>query len=80
MVNLDSAIAQLREERSRTQKELGRLDEAISAIQKLTADHSAPAEPSRRRAPRKLSAAARRKISLAQKARWAKVKKRKATA
>ena len=80
MVNLDSAIAKLREERSRAQKELGRLDEAISALQKLAGDHSASAHTSRPRARRKLSAAARRKISLAQKARWAKVKKRKATA
>ena len=80
MVNLGSALAQLREERIRTQKELGRLDQAISALQVLTADHSAATQASKPRARRKLSAAARKRISEAQKARWAKMKKRKATA
>ena len=80
MVNLDSAIAKLREERSRTQKELGRLDQAISALKKLAGDHSASAQAYRPRGRRKLSAAARKKISMAQKARWAKMKKRKAAA
>lgn len=79
-MNLGSALAQLREERTRTQKELGRLDQAISALKKLAGDHSASAQASRPRGRRKLSAAARRKISLAQKARWAKIKKRKAAA
>jgi len=77
-VNLGNALAQLRGERNRIHKELGRLDDAISALQKLGSDHSASALTSRPRVRRKLSAAARRKISLAQKARWAKIKKRKA--
>jgi hypothetical protein len=79
-VNLDSALAQLREERNRAQKELGRLDEAISVLQKLAADHRAPARGPKARVRRKLSAAARKRISEAQKARWAKIKKRKAAA
>lgn len=74
-MNLGSTLEQLQQERSRTQKELGRLDEAISALQRLAADQSTPAGPSKPRARRKLSAAARKKISLAQKARWAKVQK-----
>lgn len=80
MVDLGSAIALLREERSRTQKELGRLEQAISVLQKLAGDHSASAQASGPRARRKLSAAARKRISLAQKARWAKIKRRKAGA
>lgn len=79
-MNLGNVLAQLREERNRTEKELSSLDEAISALGKLAADHSAPARASKPRARRKLSAAARKKISLAQKARWAKIKKRKAAA
>ena len=80
MFNFGRTLAQLREERSRAQKELGRLNEAISALKKLTGDHSAPARASKPRARRKLSAAARKKISQAQKARWAKVRKQKAAA
>lgn len=79
-MNLGSALAGLKQERSRTQKELSRLDEAISALGELTADHSAPARVSKPRARRKLSAAARKKISLAQKARWTKMRKQKAAA
>jgi hypothetical protein len=75
-VEIGNVVAQLRRERSRIQKELGRLDEAISALQGLTADHSATAQASRPRVRRKLSAAARKRISEAQKARWAKIKKR----
>ena len=77
-MNIGSVLAQLREERSRTQKELGRLDEAISALQKLAVDQPEGNHTSPVRVRRKLSAAARRKISLAQKERWAKLKKRKA--
>lgn len=79
-MKLENLLAQLKEERSRTQKELGRLDEAISALQKLTADHSMPARGSKPGGRRKLSVAARERISEAQKARWAKVKKRKTAA
>ena len=79
-MEIGNVVAQLRQERSRIQIELGRLDEAISALQTLTADHSATAQASRSRTRRKLSAAARKRISEAQKARWAKIKKRKAAA
>jgi hypothetical protein len=80
MVNLGRMLTQLREERSRTKKELYRLDGAISALERLVRDHSEPARASKPRAGRKLSAAARKKISEAQKARWAKMKKHKAAA
>ena len=77
MMNLGNALAQLREERSRIDKQLGRLDEAISALQSLAGDHSAPARASKPRARRTLSAAARKRISEAQKARWAKLRKQR---
>ncbi len=79
-MNLDQMLTQLRQERSRTQKELARLDGAISALQRLVRDHSTPARASKQRARRKLSAVARKKISQAQKARWAKMRKQKAAA
>jgi hypothetical protein len=80
MVNLSRTLTQLRQERSRTQKELSRLDGAILALEKLVVDHSTPARASKPRTRRKLSAAARKKISEAQKARWAKMKKQRAAA
>jgi hypothetical protein len=80
MVNLGQMLTQLRQERSRTHKELSRLDAAISALQGLVGDHSAPARAFKRRARRKLSAAARKKLSQAQKARWAKMRKQKTAA
>jgi hypothetical protein len=79
-VNLGRTLTQLRQERSRTQKELRRLDEAISVLGRLAGSRSASARASKPRAPRKLSAAARKKISEAQKARWAKTRKQKAAA
>jgi hypothetical protein len=51
------------------QQERDRLDAAIKALTSVAGTNS-----SRPRGRRTLSAAARRKISLAQKARWAKVK------
>ena len=74
MANLGRMLRQLRGERSRAQKELDRLDEAIAVFEKLVAPN-----PGRgaRRGPtggRKPSAATRRKMSKAQKARWAKLR------
>jgi hypothetical protein len=80
MVNLGRTLTQLRQERSRTQKELRRLDEAISVLGRLAGSGPAPARASNPRKRRKLSAAARKKISEAQKARWAKTRKQKAAA
>jgi hypothetical protein len=80
MVDLSRTLRQLQEERSRARKELGRLDEAITVLKKLAADHSAPARPPKPRSGRKLTLAVRKKISEAQKARWAKLRKRRAAA
>jgi hypothetical protein len=77
MANLGRILKQLRRERSRTQKELSRLGDAIAAIEKLVGNNPGPARARKPRARRKLSAAARKRIGRAQKARWAKLRKEK---
>lgn len=64
MGNLSVVVTQLKKERERLQKEAQRIDAALAALGSVSANGS-----SRRHS---MSAAARRKISLAQKARWAK--------
>ena len=56
-------VKQLKKEREHTQKQLQRIDEALAALGSSSNGSS-----------RTMSAAGRRKISLAQKARWAKHK------
>jgi hypothetical protein len=63
MKNMNVVVQQLKKEREHAQKQLHRIDEALAALGSVSNGVS-----------RTLSAAARRKISLAQKARWAKVK------
>src|SRR5205807_9833601 len=76
MANLRRVLKHLRGERSRTQKELSRFDDAIAAFEKLVGNKPGPGRP--RTARRTISAAARRRISQAQNARWAKVRREKA--
>jgi hypothetical protein len=71
MPNLENALQQLREERSRTQLVVGKLDQAISMIESL--DGSGVSRKSTR-ATHVVSAASRRKMAQAQRARWARVK------
>ena len=73
MADLTKALRQLREERNRTQNHLKRLDEAIVVLGKVVSG-SGRGQKNGRHAPRKLSAAARKRIADAQKARWAKWK------
>jgi hypothetical protein len=73
MADLTKALRQLREERSRTQKQLKRLDEAIVVLGKVVSG-SGGGQGNGRHGPRKLSVAARRRIAEAQKKRWAKWK------
>lgn len=80
MANLRQMLKQLRGERSRTRKELGRLDEAIAVFEKLVGANPGQGGRRRPKARRKLSAAARRKIAKAQKARWAKLRQQKMAA
>ena len=65
MANLSGVVQQLKKAHSEAQGEVQRLGAALAALGSLTGGG-----PTGKR--RTLSAAARRKISLAQKARWAK--------
>jgi len=76
MRNVRQVLKQLRGERNRTQKELSRFDDAIAAFEKLVGNNPGPGRP--RKPRRTLSAGARKKISQAQKARWAKLRREKA--
>ena len=79
MVNLQKLFKQLKRERKRAQKELEHLDDAISAFGKVVGKvgrtAAAETEKTVRRVRRRMSAAARKRISQAQKMRWAKVKR-----
>jgi|HubBroStandDraft_3_1064219.scaffolds.fasta_scaffold28658_2 hypothetical protein len=66
MGNLSIVVQRLRKERERVQEEAQRIDAALAALGSVTSNGS-----SRRHS---MSAGARRKISLAQKARWARQK------
>ena len=72
MANLENALQQLRNERKQAQLHVERLDQAISVIESLngsgTSRHPNPPK-------RIISAASRRKMALAQKARWVKARK-----
>ena len=77
-VEIAEIMKTLRTERAHTLKELAKLDKVISALRELSSTNSAPTQNGKRRT---LSAAARRKIGKAQKARWAKLRaERKAKA
>jgi hypothetical protein len=65
MENLSGVVQQLKKAHARAEEEVKRLGAALAALGSVTGRTPA-------RKQRTLSAAARRKISLAQKARWAK--------
>jgi hypothetical protein len=77
-MELKSTIQQLKNEHGRVEKTLANLDHAISVLEGLAGGThvSAPAAAHTGKRP-PLSAAARKKISLAQKARWAKTNQQK---
>jgi hypothetical protein len=72
MSNLENALKELREKRSKAQIEIEKLDQIISGIESLNSTGALhkPSQPSR-----VISAASRRKMALAQKARWANLRK-----
>lgn len=77
MSNLENALRELREKRSQAQIEIDKLDQIISGIESLngTGESRKATQPTQMvsvPAKRTMSAAARQKISMAQKARWAK--------
>src|SRR5690242_12795134 len=74
MANLNDVLQQLRQERKQAQDAVEKLQQAISTIENLNGN-SAAATVSGARPRRTMSAAARRRIAQAQRARWAKVRK-----
>ena len=76
MSNLTKAVQRLKEERDLAQRRVEQLDEALKALTGLgvrgTARRHGPAHASGKR--RTMSAAARKRIAAAQRARWAKWK------
>jgi hypothetical protein len=70
-LELSSAVKMLQGQRAQVQKELVKLDKAIAVLQELNGTDSTPSQNGKKHT---LSAAARRKIGEAQKARWAKVR------
>jgi hypothetical protein len=79
MGNLNNALQELRAERKQAQLQVEKLDQAISVIESLngTGTPRHATQPTRvMSAPtRTISAASRRKMALAQQARWAKIRK-----
>jgi hypothetical protein len=81
MTNLGKALIRLREERREAQHQVQKLGEAISVLEKLARASGATIHGgSSNHVTRVLSAAGRRRISLAQKARWAKLRQVKKAA
>ena len=82
MSNLENALRELREKRSRAQEEVEKLNQIISGIESLngagvyreSVSHNFVSRGSVQ-PKRIISAASRRKMALAQKARWAKIRK-----
>jgi hypothetical protein len=67
MTNMSRVVQQLKRERDRAQKEVQRIDAALAALGSVSLNG----------ASRTMSADGRRRISLAQKARWAKLRTRR---
>jgi hypothetical protein len=70
MASLDNALQELRKDRSATQLRLENLNQIIDGIESLNGTGTTGET---RRPKRIISAASRRKMALAQRARWAKV-------
>ena len=74
MANLDNALQQLREERGQAQSQVEKLDSAISVLQGLVGTNSSRVTRNGSQPNRVVSAASRRKMAQAQRARWAKLR------
>jgi hypothetical protein len=75
MPTLTIAVRQLKQERERARKELQRLDAAIRVLSGLTGTKRGVGRGRARMAKRRnMSAAGRKRIAAAQRARWAKWK------
>jgi len=73
MANLSGVVKQLSKERQRLEDELHRVTAALTAFGRVYMHGSKPKAVATRK-KRTISAAGRRKIAAAQRARWAKVK------
>ena len=78
MSNIDQALKRLRVDRKQAQQQVQKLTLAIGVLEKIGGNGSFAGR--RGRAKRVLSAAGRRRISLAQKARWARMRQSKKAA
>ena len=77
-IEITEIIKTLQTERAQTRKELAKLDRAIAVLRELSSTNSVPTQNGKGHT---MSAAARRKIAKAQKARWAELRtERKAKA
>jgi hypothetical protein len=77
MSNLENALRELRGKRNRAEKEVEKLDQIISGIESLNGTGvSHDSVSSETVQPKRISAASRRKMALAQKARWANLRKK----
>src|SRR5438552_18711862 len=74
MTNLDNVLQQLRQEHKQAQIQVEKLEEAISVIEGL-GTNSSRTSVNGSRPKRVISAASRRRMAQAQRARWAKVGK-----
>jgi hypothetical protein len=72
MSNLQNALHELRQRRSRVQQEVEKIDQLISGIESLNGTGGAREQSSQPK--RIVSAASRRKMAQAQKARWAAIR------
>jgi len=80
MKNITQALVRLNDERRQAQRQVERLTEAITVLERLSRGQNGSYSGRFGRAKRVLSAAGRRRISLAQKARWAKLRQMKKAA
>jgi hypothetical protein len=73
MADFARVVRQLQEQKSRIERELSRVNTAVAALQAMSGRSARQAGLNR--TARVMSAAARRRIAAAQKARWAKWRK-----
>jgi hypothetical protein len=75
MSSLDNALRELREKRSHAVVEIEKLDRLISGIESLNGAGAAEVPDNTVQPKQIISAASRRKMAMAQKARWASLRK-----
>jgi hypothetical protein len=74
MANMANVVQQLRKERDQAQRKVEQLDEALKVLGSLGASLGRTGGGKRSGKKRTMSAAARKRIAAAQRARWAKWK------